>query len=113
MKTYLATIQQPVGPPPPPEVLEPVMAALGRLNQELQDTGALIFSGGLHQPETATVLRKEGDEVVLTDGPYAEGKEFIGGLYILRAADLDEALALGRRIAEAIGLPIEVKPFVS
>lgn len=111
MKTYLLTLQQPVGEVPPAEFLEPVMQKLGAIGQDLTDAGALVFTGGLHQPDTFTVLRPTGDDVLVTDGPYTEGKEFVGGLWILRVADLDAALGYGRRIAEATGLPVEVQPF--
>ena len=57
------------------------------------------------------VLRAHGDEIVVTDGPFAEGKEHLGGLTIVRAADLDAALRWARRIARASTLPIEVRPF--
>ena len=112
MKQYMISMYQPLGDPPPPEILGPIMQRLQALAQELKDAGQWVFSGALHQPETATVLRAEGGDVLVTDGPYVEGKEFMGGFTIITAADLDEALAWGRRYAEAIGsLPIEVWPF--
>ena len=61
----------------------------------MKAAGAWVFNGGLHPPSTATVVRREGDDVVTTDGPYAEGKEHVGGFSIIKAPDLDAALALG------------------
>lgn len=111
MKTYLLAIQQPVGGVPPPEFLEPVMRRLSAIAQDMTDAGALVFTGGLHQPDASTVLRPQGADVLVTDGPYTEGKEFVGGIWVLRLDDLDAALGYGRRLAEATGLPIEVRPF--
>jgi hypothetical protein len=111
MKQYLIGVYQPDGPPPPPEVLDKIGAELDALRAELRDTGAWVFSGGLHAPSTATVLRPKDGDVLVTDGPFAEGKEHLGGFTILRAPDLDAALAWGRRYALVIGLPIEVRPF--
>ena len=111
MKQYLLSVYQPDGPPPPPEVLEPVMASLEVLNAELKQAGAWVFAGGLHPPSTATVVRVADGDVLVTDGPFTEGKEHIGGFTIVRAPDLDAALEWGRRLAEATTLPIEVRPF--
>jgi hypothetical protein len=61
---------------------------------------------------SATVLRPKGEEILLVDGPFAEGKEYLGGFSVIDVADLDEALRWGREYVAAIGLPIEVRPFV-
>jgi hypothetical protein len=113
MKQYLLSMYMPEGDPPPPEVLEPIMRDLEALETEMKAAGAWVFSGGLHAPSTATVLRvREGGEVLVTDGPYAEGKEHIGGFTIITAPDLDAALEWARRYALAVALlPIEVRPF--
>jgi hypothetical protein len=111
MKHYLLSIYQPDGPPPPPEFLEPIMRKVNALTGEMKAAGAWVFGGGLFGPETATVLRANGGEVVMTDGPYIEGKEHIGGFTIVTAPDLDAALEWGRKLAIAITLPIEVRPF--
>jgi hypothetical protein len=110
MKQYLLTIYQPDGDPPPPEVLEPIVRDLDAVNDELKAAGAWVFAGGLHPPSTATVLRSHGDDVLVTDGPFTEGKEHIGGFTVIRAPDLDAALEWGRKLAMAITLPIEVRP---
>ena len=111
MKQYLLSIVQPDGDPPPPAVLEKVMRDVGAVRQALQAAGAWVFSGGLHPPSTATVVRLRDGEVLMTDGPFAEGKEHIGGISIIQAPDLDAALEWGRKLARATTLPIEVRPF--
>src|SRR5579863_4113162 len=111
MKQYLISIYQPDGPPPPPETLNGVMAGIDAIRAELQESGAWVFGNGLHPPSTATVLRAKDGDVLVTDGPFAEGKEHLGGFTIIKATDLDAALAWGRRYALVIGLPIEVRPF--
>ncbi|SMC90022.1 YciI family protein [Lentzea albidocapillata] len=108
---YLLSIYQPDGETPPPEVLEPIMANLGALNEEMQAKGVWVFAAGLHPPSTATVLRAKDGDVLMTDGPFAEGKEHIGGFTIIQAADLDEALEWGRRLAGVLSpLSIEIRP---
>jgi hypothetical protein len=111
MKQYLLSIYQPDGPPPAPEVLENVMSEIETIRNELKARGAWVFGNGLHPPSTATVLRAQGRRITTTDGPFTEGKEHIGGLMIIQVQDLHEALAWGRRYAEATTLPIEVRPF--
>jgi hypothetical protein len=110
MKQYLLSIYQPDGDPPPPEVLDPIMRDVEAVNAELRAAGAWVFAGGLHAPSTATVVQLKGSEVLITDGPYLEGKEHIGGFTVIRAPDLDAALEWGRKLAGAITLPIEVRP---
>ena len=111
MTQYLLNIYQPDGGPPPPEVLEPVMRGLAALNRELKAAGAWVFSRGLHEASTATVVRVREGELVMTDGPYVEGKEHVGGFWIIDAPDLDAALGWAGRAAGILGLPIEVRPF--
>lgn len=111
MKHYLLSIYQPDGAPPPKEVLDPIMQKLFALTDEMKRAGAFVFTGGLHPSNTATVLRVKNDEVLMTDGPFVEGKEHLGGFYIVRAPDLDAALDWGRKLADASTLPIEVRPF--
>ncbi len=111
MKTYLLSVVQPDGPVPTASELEKIMSDVHALNDEMRAAGAWVFSGGLHASSTATVLRADGDDVLMTDGPFAEGKEQIGGLSIVRAEDLDGALEWGRRLARATTLTIEVRPF--
>lgn len=113
MKQYLLSMIQPeAGDPPPPEILEPIMRDLDAVRQQMQEAGVWVFSGGLHAPSTATVLQLKGDDVLMTDGPYAESKEYLGGFTIIKAPDLDAALEWGRKLARATTLPIEVRPLV-
>jgi hypothetical protein len=111
MKQYLLSIYQPDGPPPPPEVLGPIMRDVGVVVESMKAEGVWVFNGGLHPPDTATVLRLSGGDLLTTDGPYTEGKEHIGGFVVIKAPDLDAALAWGRKLARALPLPIEVRPF--
>ena len=111
MKQYLLTIYQPDGPPPPPEVLGPIMRDVGVVVESMKAEGVWVFNGGLHPPDTATVLRLNGGDLLTTDGPYTEGKEHVGGFVVIQAPDLDAALAWGRKLARALPLPIEVRPF--
>lgn len=110
MNQYLISIYQPDGGVPAPEILEPIMRDIEAVNTELREAGAWVFAGGLFPPSTATVLRLKESEVLTTDGPYVEGKEHLGGFTVIRAADLDEALAWGRKVARATTLPVEVRP---
>lgn len=91
--------------------IEKVYAQVGALNEEIQAAGAWVFGGGLHPADTATVVRAEGGDIVTTDGPYLESKEHIGGFWIIRANDLDEALAWARKATVACEGPVEVRPF--
>jgi len=111
VKQYLLSMYQPEGPIPSPEVLEPIMREIGALREEMQTAGAWVFSGGLHAPATATVVRMKDREFLTTDGPFAEGKEYVGGFTIVRAADLDAALGWARKLVRITTLPIEVRPF--
>jgi hypothetical protein len=81
------------------------------LNEELQSAGAWVFSGRLHDSDTATVVRISDGEVVTTDGPFVESREHLGGFYIIEAEDLDAALVWASKATAAVGKPIEVRPF--
>jgi hypothetical protein len=113
MKQYLLSVVQPDGAPPPPEVLEPIRRNVNALRDQLKAAGAWVFAGGLHPASTATVVRmtRQEGEILTMDGPFAEGKEHIGGILIIKAPDLDAALAWARKAARATTLPIEVRPF--
>ena len=108
MPQYLLSIYQPDGRVPDAEVMARISSDLHRLNEELRESGSWVFTGGLHVPGSASVVRADG---LITDGPYVEGKEHIGGIYVITAPDLDTALAWGRKVAAATTLPIEVRPF--
>lgn len=89
-----------------------MFAQVGRFNEELQAAGAWVFADGLEPASTATVVRPAGaGDTTLTDGPYAESKEVMGGFWIIEADDLDAALDWARRGALACEGPVEVRPF--
>lgn len=113
MKNYLLSVCYPEGGvPPAPDALEKIMHDVSAVNREMQAAGAWVFSGGLHPASTATVVQLRGDNVLMTDGPFAEGKEYLGGISVIRAPDLDAALSWARKLARAIpGVGIEVRPF--
>jgi hypothetical protein len=112
MAHYLLSVYTPAdGTPPTPEELDAIMKEVAAYNQELRDAAAWVFSGGLEAPATATVLRLQDGDVLTTDGPFAEAKEYLGGFDVIDVPDLDAALEWGRKAARVIGLPIEVRPF--
>ena len=112
MKQYMLSVCYPAGgTQPPPDALQKIMRNVSAVHEEMQAAGVWVFGGGLTPPSSATVLRHQGGEVITTDGPFIESKEQIGGISILKAPDLDAALAWGRKLAQAIGTPIEVRPF--
>jgi hypothetical protein len=110
MKQYVLNIYQPGATPPPRDVLDKIMRDVSAVRQAMQDAGALVFTGGLSPPSSATVVRVQDGRPSMTDGPYIESKEFVGGFTILNAPDLDAALAWARNLAAATTLPIEVRP---
>ena len=85
---------------------------LVQVEEQMKATGAWFFSGRLHDPDTATVVRVSGDEAITTDGPFVESKEHIAGFYIVEAPDLDAALGWAAKVAACIEAPIEVWPFM-
>jgi hypothetical protein len=111
MTQYLLTVFEPTGGVLEPEALAVIMKDVGEVDQEMRDAGVWVFAGGLHDPGTATVLRPADGDVLMTDGPYVEGKEHVGGFTIIDAPDLDAALEWGRKLSRATTLPIEVRPF--
>jgi len=112
MKQYLLSVHMVEGEDtPPPEVMEQAYKAVDLFNQELKDTGTWVFAGGLHPPETATVVRIQDGEVLTTDGPFAETKEQLGGFWVVEVDDLDAALVLAAKGSKACGGPVEVRPF--
>jgi hypothetical protein len=113
MKQYLLSVCYQAGSTqPPPEALNKIMSDVLAVQKEMQTAGVWVFSGGLHPPRSATVLRHQNGEVVLTDGPFVDTKEQIGGITIVQVSDLDAALDWARKFARAIATPIEVRPFM-
>lgn len=112
MAQYLMSVHHPDGYPDlTPEEIQPIFEAVGRFNEELVSSGAWVFGGGLEPQETATVLQVVDGDVVVTDGPYAETKEQMGGFWVIEAADLDEAMAWARKATVACGDAVELRPF--
>jgi hypothetical protein len=113
MNTYLLSIIYPPDAQPPSDAeLQTIMTNVDALQKEMEAAGAWVFGGGLHDPSTATVVRVEDDDAIITDGPFVETKEMLGGLNVIKARDLDEALVWAEKTARAIpNVPIEVRPF--
>lgn len=112
MPQYLVAVQHPDNYDPSLEG-EAMMRDIGALNQEMEAAGARLFAGGLESASRAKSLRKQPDgKVSITDGPYLEAKEYIGGFWILECADMEEALAWGRKAVLACRVPVEVRTFL-
>jgi hypothetical protein len=112
MTQYLMSVWSTEGEEePPPDVIEEMYADVDAFNQKLRTQGAWVFGGGLHPVDTATVVRNGGGEALITDGPFAEAKEHLGGFWIIEAPDLDAALALASEASVACRAPVEVRPF--
>jgi hypothetical protein len=120
MTHYLLTIYQPDGDgPPPPEVvdLDQVMRDVEALKDDMEAAGAWVFSGGLFPAGSSTVVRVDNGRALVTDGPYIEGKEHVGGFTVIQAPDLDAALGWAGKMARALSIdggttsiPVEVRP---
>lgn len=112
MAQYLLSVHMVEGEEPPsPDVVEQMYRDVDAVNDKLKAEGAWVFAGGLHPPETATVVQVRDDDVVTTDGPFAETKEHIGGFWVIEAPDLDGALAWAGEATRACRAPVEVRPF--
>lgn len=88
-----------------------VYAQVDAFNDELMEAGGWVFAGGLHPASSATVVDGRGEAVSMTDGPYAESKEQMGGFWVIKADNLDAALEWARKGSAACELPVEVRPF--
>jgi hypothetical protein len=116
MAHYLLSVHGPVeraefGDYGSKEAMEAAFAATGVFNDKLQSAGYFVFGGGLAPASTATVVDGQGETPVMTDGPYLESKEVIGGFWVIDAPDLDVALALAAEGSKACGGKVEVRPF--
>ena len=111
MTQYLLSVYQPDGPTPPAETLEPIIRDVDGVDRAMKDAGVWVFAGGLYPPSTATVVRVKDGDALVTDGPFVEGKEHLGGFTIIKVPDLDAALDWADRLARASTLPVEVRPF--
>lgn len=112
MTQYLLSVHMVEGEDPPPaDVIEQMYRDVDAVNDKLQAEGVWVFAGGLHPAETATVVRAQEDEIVTTDGPFAETKEHLGGFWIIDVPDLDAALRWAGEATRACRAPVEVRPF--
>jgi hypothetical protein len=112
MKQYLLAVHMVEGEPQPSEdEMQQMYKDVDEVNAEIQRAGAWVFGGGLYPPATSTVVKVSDGEVVTTDGPFAEAKEQLGGFWVIRATDLDEALAWAAKATRACRGPVEVRPF--
>ncbi len=113
MKQYLLSVHHVAGEEQPaPDVIEAMYKDVEAFNEEMRAAGRWVFAGGLETPDIATVVRAhQGDEVLITDGPFPESKEQLGGFWVLKAEDLDEALELAKRASRACQGAVEVRPF--
>jgi hypothetical protein len=112
MPQYLVAIHHPDDYDPAVVEDEAMGRDIGALNVEMKAAGVRVFAGGLHPVSSARSLRAQPDgKVLITDGPYVETKEHIGGFWVLEAANLEEALAWGRKAVVACRAPVEVRPF--
>jgi hypothetical protein len=112
MTQYLLAVHGVDGEQPPaPDVIEVMYRDVDALNRKMMDRGVWVFGGGLHEPSTATVVRAEDGQVVMTDGPFVEAKEHLGGFWVIEAPHLDAALAWATEASAACQGPVEVRPF--
>lgn len=114
MTQYLLSVHYVEGSPEP--TAEDTQQAYGDvdvLNQKMQASGVWVFGGGLEAPTTATVVKVQDGQTVMTDGPFPEAKEQIGGFWIIEAPDLDAALDWATQATAACRAPVEVRPFQS
>lgn len=112
MKQYMLSVHMVEGAEmPSPETIQQMYADVDAFNAKMQAEGAWVFGGGLHPADTATVVRMQDGELVTTDGPFAETKEQLGGFWVIKAPDLDAALAWAAGATKACQSPVEVRPF--
>jgi hypothetical protein len=112
MKKYLLAVQfDESAPPPSDEEMQAQLARTANVTAEMQAAGSWVFVGGLRHSDTTTLVRPGNGTTTVTDGPFAETKEQLGGFWVIQCDDLDQALAWAEKCALACGCPIEVRPF--
>jgi len=109
MPRYLLSVIQPDGPPPPPEMLDRIMRDVEAVNREMDAAGVTVMRARLTPAHDAKVVRPKAGGMLVTDGPFAETKEHIGGFALIETSDRDDAMAWARKLAAATTLPIEVR----
>lgn len=112
MTQYMLSVQtDETAEMPPEDDIQVIYKKVDVFNQKLMERGAWVFGGGLHPSDTATVVDATGGEVLITDGPFVEAKEQVGGFWVIKADDLDAALSWATEASAACGGKIEVRPF--
>jgi hypothetical protein len=112
MKQYMLSVPMIEGAPPrPADEARQALEQTAVLNEEMQSAGAWVFGGGLLPASSATVVEAQGNAFLVTDGPFTESKEHIGGFWVVEAEDLDAALGWAKKATVACGEPVEVRPF--
>ncbi len=111
MKQYLLAVQLDESTPETDEERTAQMTRTGQVTDEMKAAGSWVFVGGLVPSHATTVVRPAGGATTMTDGPFAETKEQLGGFWVIQVDDLDQALAWAEKCALACGRPIEVRPF--
>jgi hypothetical protein len=106
MQFLVSVIDDESGSPTPGE-----LAATGAFSDRLQAEGHFVFVGGLASPDTATVIDNRGGEALVTDGPFLESKEYLGGFWVIEAPDIDVALKLAAEASKHCDRRVEVRPF--
>ena len=112
MPQYMLSVHHsPDAPPPPPEEMQKAFEQVDVVNAEIMAAGVWVFAGGLESPEIATVVSAKGSDIVMTDGPFGETKEHLGGFWVISVPDLDAALEWAKKATVACMGPVEVRPF--
>ena len=112
MNQYMLSVHMVEGAEmPSDEEMQKAFAAVDAFNAKVIEQGVWVFGGGLEMPTTATVVQVKDGETLLTDGPFAESKEQLGGFWVIKAPDLDAALNWAKEATVACGAPVEVRPF--
>src|SRR5579863_3852451 len=113
MSQYLiAVYDQPETRNRPAEEMTETYAAVDAVNKKAMEDGIWVFAGGLHDQTASTTIDARGGKPEITDGPYLESKEYIGGFWIIDVPDLDAALAFAREASVACRQPLELRPFM-
>ena len=113
MTQYMLSVHHVTGEsmPSTPEEMQPIYEAVEQFNKKAMDAGVWVFAGGLTEIESATTVDNTGGETVITDGPFAESKEWLGGFWVFELPDLDAALAWAAEGSKACAGKVEVRPF--
>jgi hypothetical protein len=111
MAQYLLSVHHDSAPQYAPAEMQGYFDAVDRFNDKLRADGSWVFAGGLKPIEASTTVDGRGNDVVVTDGPFSESKEYLGGFWVVEAPDLDVALNIAAEGSKACGQAVEVRPF--